>query len=69
MTWPEPLPQWVDPFPALVVSALIVAAIANDFEGTVVQALLFFLLIGYAAGLTTHMAAAIDDMDAQPPAA
>jgi hypothetical protein len=29
MTWPEPLPQWVDPFPALVVSALIVAAIAR----------------------------------------
>jgi hypothetical protein len=48
-----------------VLTIIIAAALLNGFEGTVVQALLFFLLIGYAAGLTTHMAAAIDDMDAQ----
>lgn len=47
-----------------VLTVIIIAALMNGFEGTVVQALLFILLIGYAAGLTTHMAAAIDDMDA-----
>jgi len=46
-------------------TVIIVAALVNGFEGTVVQALLFILAIGYAAGLTTHIAAAIDDMDAQ----
>ena len=51
-----------------VLTVIIFAALMNGFEGTVVQALLFILLIGYAAGLTTHMAAALDDMEIQPAA-
>lgn len=47
-----------------VLTVIIAAALMNDFDGTVVQALLFVLLIGFAAGLTTHIAAAIDDLDA-----
>lgn len=43
-------------------TVIIVAALLNDFDATVVQSLLFILAIGYAAGLTTHIAAAIDDM-------
>ena len=46
-----------------VLTVIIIAALMNGFEGTVIQALLFILLIGYAAGLTTHMAAALDDME------
>lgn len=46
-----------------VLTIIIGAALMNGFEGTVIQALLFILLIGYAAGLTTHMAAALDDME------
>lgn len=41
---------------------IIIAALLNDFDATVVQALLFILAVGYAAGLTTHIAAAIDDL-------
>jgi hypothetical protein len=44
---------------------VIIAALLNDFDTTVVQALLLILAIGYAAGLTTQLAAVIDDMDAQ----
>ena len=46
-------------------TAIIIAAVLNDYDATVIQAILFILLIGYAAGLTTHIAASIDDMDAQ----
>ena len=29
MQWPEPRPQWVDPFPAFVVLVLVVATLAR----------------------------------------
>lgn len=46
-----------------LLTLIIIAALMNGFESTVIQALLFILLIGYAAGLTTHMAAALDEME------
>lgn len=46
-----------------VLTVIIIAALMNGYDATVVQALLFILLIGYAAGLTTHIAAALDDME------
>jgi hypothetical protein len=49
-----------------VFTLVIIGAVVNGFDGTVVQALLFILAIGYAAGLTTHIAAALDDMEVQP---
>lgn len=49
-------------FVALALLTLIIgAAYANGYDATVVQALLVILGIGYAAGLTTHMAAVIDE--------
>lgn len=42
-------------------TVIIAGALFNGYDSTVIQSLLVILAIGYAAGLTTHMAAVLDD--------
>lgn len=50
-------------FLALAALTMIVGgALANGYDATVIQALLVILAIGYAAGLTTHLAAILDEI-------
>lgn len=45
-----------------VLTVIILAALRNGYDATVVQALLVILFIGYGAGLTTHLAAILDEV-------